>query len=71
MRDKIAEELLPINPGIVLVVLQKTIEQLAKLESRIAVWQSTDIDSVKADLQNLRNIAHSLEHKAQRLEELL
>ena len=71
MSDKISKRPLPINPDIVLGVLQETIEQLIKLETRIAEWHSADIQSVETDLKDLRKIAHSLEHKAQRLEDLL
>ena len=71
MSDKISKGLLPVNRDIVLGVLQGTIEQLIKLETRIAEWHSADIQSVETDLKDLRKIAHSLEHKAQRLEDLL
>ena len=71
MSDKISKGLLPINPDIVLDILQETIEQLTKLEGRIVEWHSADIQSVETDMKNLRKIAHSLEHKAQRLEDLL
>ena len=71
MSDKISNGLLPVNPDIVLDVLQETIEQLIKLETRIAGWHSADIRSVGTDLKDLRKIAHSLEHKAERLEDLL
>ncbi len=71
MSDKIFKGLLPVNRDIVLGVLQETIEQLIKLETRIAEWHSADIQSVETDLKDLRKIAHGLEHKAHRLEDLL